>query len=140
MTQRSTCSTAPALRDGSGAGQPDRAAGARTNTTHARLTITGLPVTLRPVVETAMAVCLPTPGLQAPPGTDPLTADWCTGWSRSCAVPRGVDCNQPLSGARNELLRLARLLDGLGDTHGFDVELTVFDGTPADDRWTAGWV
>ena len=86
-----------------------------------------------------MAVCLPTPGLRTPPGTDPLTADWCTGWSRSYSVPRGVDCNQPLSGARNELLRLARLLDGLGDAHGFDVELTVFDGNPSDDRW-AGWV
>lgn len=102
------------------------------DTAYARLSVTGLPVALRPVVESAMAVCLATPGAPVPPGTDPLTADWCTNWRRSTAVPRAVDCDQPLSGARREFLRLSRLLEGLGETHGFEVELTVFDGGPSD--------
>ncbi|MBI9000957.1 hypothetical protein M0E87_03720 [Corynebacterium sp. CCM 9185] len=133
MTQQSSCSTTPALRDGYGTTTPNPFAAAQADVVYARLHIIGLPVTLRPVVESAMAVCLPTPGIAVPPGVDPLTAEWCTRWHRSDTVPRAVDCDQLLSGARKELLRLSRLLDGLGSAHEFDVELTVSDIQSTED-------
>lgn len=135
MKQQSPCSTTPALRDGYGTTTPDPFAVAQADAAYARLRIVGLPVKLRPLVESAMVVCLPTPGIPAQPGVDPLTTEWCTRWRRSDTVPRAVDCDQALSGARKEFLRLSRILDGLGSAHGFDVELKVSDLRSTEDGW-----
>lgn len=91
------------------------------------LTISGMPRTLRPTVETAMVVCIPSPSELVAPGADPLTARWFTAWRRDPFELGLVECREVITGAPCELSCLRELLVNLADEHRFEVELRIVD-------------
>ena len=90
------------------------------------LTITGMPRALRPRIETAMVLCVPSDSALEIPGADPLTADWFTPWRRSGGRGPGlhVACRQVLTGTEEEFDRLRTVVENLARQHGFSAELT----------------
>lgn len=104
------------------------------------LTITGLPVRLRRVIERALVICLRSDLPPAPAGTDPLTADFFTRWTRDsaptdsaatdAAAPAGgatVRCRQVVTGTEAELKALRRVLGELAADNGFRAQLERVD-------------
>ena len=90
------------------------------------LTIAGMPRALRPRIETAMVLCVPSDSALEIPGADPLTADWFTPWRRSGGRGPGlhVACRQVLTGTEEEFDRLRTVVENLARQHGFSAELT----------------
>lgn len=90
------------------------------------LTISGMPRALRPRIESAMVLCMPSDSALEIPGADPLTADWFTPWRRSTGAGPGIHvaCRQVLTGSDEEFARLRTVVDNLARRHGFHAELT----------------
>lgn len=88
------------------------------------LTISGLPTRLRPVIERALVVCLRSEPAPAPAGTDPLTADFFTRWSRDA---RGLRCRQVVTGTESELNALSRVIGELAAENGFSGTIAAVD-------------
>lgn len=84
------------------------------------LTIRNLPRQLRPTIESAMVVCIPSPSELDFSGQDPLTADWCTSWRRSPDNRRTVECREMITGTDRELGYLRAVLSGLAEEHDFE--------------------
>lgn len=102
------------------------------------LQISGMPRSLRPAIERAMARCIRSESEFIVPGDDPLTAQWCTRWRRDpvwdivgagtdnaasreaanagCA---GIGCQQVLTGTPSELEALGRAVEMLAGEYGF---------------------
>ena len=95
----------------------------------AMLTITGMPRALRPRIETAMVICIPSESELRVPGADPLTADWFTSWHRSHSNGPGpyIDCRQILTGTECELARLRDMVTNLARDYDFTAELSLAD-------------
>ncbi|HIX79943.1 MAG TPA: hypothetical protein H9978_08455 [Candidatus Corynebacterium faecipullorum] len=114
---------------------PNRACG---EVCTAVLEISGMPRSLRPAIERAMARCIRSESEFIVPGDDPLTAQWCTRWRRDplwdvvgikadnvdkgeadnagCA---GIGCQQVLTGTPSELEALGRAVEMLAEEYGF---------------------
>lgn len=113
---------------------PNRACG---EVCTAVLQISGMPRSLRPAIERAMARCIRSESEFIVPGDDPLTAQWCTRWRRdpvwdvvgvggdnaeSAAVGNagaGIGCQQVLTGTPSELEALGRAVEMLAGEYGF---------------------
>ena len=93
------------------------------------LTISGMPRALRPRIETAMVICIPSESELRVPGADPLTADWFTSWHRSHSNGPGpyIDCRQILTGTECELARLRDMVTNLARDYDFTAELSLAD-------------
>lgn len=94
-------------------------------TRSAVLTVTGLPARMRPVIERALVVCLRSEPPAAPPGTDPVTADFFTRWTRDITLGGGygVRCRQVVTGTSAELDALQRVVSELAAENGFHAEV-----------------
>ncbi|OFN34216.1 hypothetical protein FQN05_00145 [Corynebacterium aurimucosum] len=115
---------------------PNRACG---EVCTAVLQISGMPRSLRPAIERAMARCIRSESEFIVPGDDPLTAQWCTRWRRdplwdvvgikadnAANAAKGVDntgvgigCQQVLTGTPSELEALGRAVEMLAGEYGF---------------------
>lgn len=107
---------------------PNRACG---EVCTAVLQISGMPRSLRPAIERAMARCIASESEFIVPGDDPLTAQWCTRWHRdpvwdplSGRVPDnagglGIGCQQVITGTPSELDALGRAVEMLAGEYGF---------------------
>ena len=107
---------------------PNRACG---EVCTAVLEISGMPRSLRPAIERAMARCIRSESEFIVPGDDPLTAQWCTRWRRdplwdvvSMNVPDnadglGIGCQQVITGTPSELDALGRAVEMLAGEYGF---------------------
>ena len=112
---------------------PNRACG---EVCTAVLEISGMPRSLRPAIERAMARCIRSESEFIVPGDDPLTAQWCTRWRRdsvwdpmsgralgSAAAANagctGIGCQQVLTGTPSELEALGRAVEMLAGEYGF---------------------
>ncbi|RSZ61372.1 hypothetical protein EAH68_13370 [Corynebacterium hylobatis] len=93
------------------------------------LNITGMPSALRPRIETAMVLCIPSESELCAYDSDPLTAEWFTAWHRCVEAEDGprIACRQTITGTEDELCRLRTIIDNLARNHGFHAELTVGD-------------
>ncbi len=96
------------------------------------LTVTGLPRQLRPKVESAMVVCIPSTSELTVPASRILTAEWFTGWhrDRTTGPENGevlVGCRQLLTGTTTELDRLRRVVEGLAREYRFSAEVRIVD-------------
>ncbi len=91
------------------------------------LNISGMPSELRPTIESAMVVCIPSPSELVAPGADPLTAHWFTAWRRDPFVLGLVECREVITGTPREFAHLRRVVDGLAEEHNFEAELRVVD-------------
>lgn len=93
------------------------------------LSITGMPRALRPRVETAMVLCIPSDSELSYAGADPLTAEWFTAWQRCEDAADGprIACRQMITGTDEELRRLRTVVENLARNHGFTAELTLGD-------------
>lgn len=101
------------------------------------LTIVGMPRTLRPAIERAMARCITTESEFIVPGDDPLTAQWYTRWYRDMpgdaelarvatgTLPVGIGCRQVLTGTHEELAALGRAVELLAGEYGFNARVDV---------------
>ncbi len=103
-----------------------------TITLTAVLTVTDMPRQLRPTIETAMVVCIPSESELTVPQSRILTAEWFTGWVRNRATrPKDngvlVGCQQLLTGTSTELGRLRRVVEGLARDYHFSAELRIVD-------------
>ena len=110
------------------------------------LEISGMPRSLRPAIERAMARCIRSESEFIVPGDDPLTAQWCTRWRRdplwdvvsmnadntittdadnvvkgetANAGCTGIGCQQVLTGTPSELEALGRAVEMLAGEYGF---------------------
>ena len=122
---------------------PNRACG---EVCTAVLEISGMPRSLRPAIERAMARCIRSESEFIVPGDDPLTAQWCTRWRRdplwdvvgvkadnvakgetdnaanreaANAGCTGIGCQQVLTGTPSELEALGRAVEMLAGEYGF---------------------
>lgn len=111
---------------------PNRACG---EVCTAVLQISGMPRSLRPAIERAMARCISSESEFIVPGDDPLTAQWCTRWHRDPlwdvvgikadnAAPDnagglGIGCQQVITGTPSELDALGRAVEMLAGEYGF---------------------
>lgn len=105
---------------------PNRACG---EVCTAVLQISGMPRSLRPAIERAMARCIRSESEFIVPGDDPLTAQWCTRWRRDPLwdvvgikadnTGAGIGCQQVLTGTPSELEALGRAVEMLAGEYGF---------------------
>ncbi|AGF73015.1 hypothetical protein [Corynebacterium halotolerans] len=97
------------------------------------LTVSGMPKTLRPRIETAMVVCVPSEPELSAPTEDPFTASWFTSWWRDRPAERAredgvlLECRQVLTGSAAELDRLRIVVEGLADEYCFSGDLRIVD-------------
>ncbi|QGU05120.1 hypothetical protein [Corynebacterium comes] len=93
------------------------------------LCITGMPCALRPRIETAMVVCIPSDSELSYADADPLTAEWFTAWRRCEDAGNGprIACRQMITGTNEELCRLRTIVENMARNHGFTAELTLGD-------------
>lgn len=119
--------TAPAPSASPADTWPNRACG---EVCTAVLQISGMPRSLRPAIERAMARCIRSESEFIVPGDDPLTAQWCTRWRRDPvwdvvgikddnAGCTGIGCQQVLTGTPSELEALGRAVEMLAGEYGF---------------------
>ena len=106
---------------------PNRACG---EVCTAVLQISGMPRSLRPAIERAMARCIRSESEFIVPGDDPLTAQWCTRWRRDPlwdvvgikadnAGCTGIGCQQVLTGTPSASNSLGRAVEMLAGEYGF---------------------
>ncbi|WP_296133047.1 hypothetical protein ACKFRM_06420 [Corynebacterium sp. YSMAA1_1_D6] len=108
---------------------PNRASG---EVCTAVLQISGMPRTLRPAIERAMARCIRTESEFIVPGDDPLTAQWCTRWHRDGGwdpvsgrtTPAGIGCHQVITGTPSELDALDSAVGLVAGEYGFHAAVT----------------
>ncbi|AWB81492.1 hypothetical protein C3B44_03260 [Corynebacterium yudongzhengii] len=95
-------------------------------TQHARLTVSGLSLRLRPVIERAQVICLRSEPTAALPGTDPLEADFFTRWHRDRTADgqRGVRCQQVINGTAAEIDALRRVVTDIAAEAGFYADVS----------------
>ncbi|MDU0479243.1 hypothetical protein QVA66_08320 [Staphylococcus chromogenes] len=91
------------------------------------LEIDGLPRSLRLAVEQLMVDCIRSESELFVPGADPLTANWCTRWSRSATNPRTIACRQVLTGTTAELELFDDTLAAFARAKGFAAEVRIVD-------------
>lgn len=91
------------------------------------LKIGGMPAALRPIVESAMVVCIPGPSELHASGADPLTAHWFTAWRRDPFTLGLVECREVITGTPQELDKFRSVLENLADKHRFEAELRIVD-------------
>lgn len=91
------------------------------------LEISGMPAALRPTVESAMVVCIPSPSELHASGSDLLNARWFTAWRRDPYTLGLVECREVITGTPQELDKLRTLVENLADRHHFEVELRTVD-------------
>lgn len=93
------------------------------------LSITGMPSALRPRIETAMVLCIPSESELYISDADPLTADWFTAWRRCDDAADGprIGCHQLITGSDEELCRLRTIVENMARNHGFQAELNLGD-------------
>lgn len=89
------------------------------------LTIHNLPRDLRPSVESAMVVCIPSPSALKFSGEDPRYANWCTTWHPSQENRRSVECRELITGTERELGHLRDILSSMAQEHCFDAALSL---------------
>lgn len=91
------------------------------------LSISGMPRELRPRIESAMVICVPSPSELVTLGSDPLTAHWFTAWRRDPFELGLVECREVITGTPREFMNLRAVLENMADEHRFDVELRIVD-------------
>lgn len=88
------------------------------------LSISAMPVALRPAVEECMYRCIPSSPELEIPGIDPLDANWFTRWQR---CTEGLSTRQVLTGYVSELEEFSRQMGELSCIFGFKYRLQLVD-------------
>ncbi|MHA2789445.1 hypothetical protein ACXZ66_09905 [Corynebacterium sp. S7] len=89
------------------------------------LTISNMPVQLRPQVEELMEQCLSPAEPETYPGADIWDMQWFTRWQpdRTTFGARGVRCREVITASREETDRFVHALESLACAHGFTVSV-----------------
>ncbi|MCF4006210.1 hypothetical protein L1O03_03325 [Corynebacterium uropygiale] len=119
---RTTCRRGDAGHDAGIAESPRAAARPSRRAQTAVLHISGLTRRLRPAVESALCLCVPSPSVLSPhPGEDIWDTRWFTRWQRD--TTGSLRCRELLSGSEEELTDLAEVLGALAREHGFSARV-----------------
>ncbi|WP_018296525.1 hypothetical protein [Corynebacterium lubricantis] len=89
------------------------------------LTISNMPVQLRPHVEELMAEYLSPAESEPFPGADIWDMQWFTRWQpdRTTFGARAVRCREVITASRDETERFGHALESLACAHGFDASV-----------------